>query len=262
MKRVLSSIKRGLSKGRTRRNNLYRAVAFSASVFFPLAARAQSFQQYQDARYVSSADIATKLAERPQSLDIHTLGTDAYGRQILAAGIPSELCNFVQAKQAKDEWCWAASVQMILNLHGIQKTQQEVVYGLTGGQPNVPASLETIERALTGYVTNAKGERVFVHATPNANGVTDLINDLAQHNPVLLGLRTDDGIVFPASMRGGATGHAYVLTGIVYTRDQAGRVQPISAVVRDPWPGNPDRQEIPWQQVASRFMFMVRSAVN
>ena len=42
-------------------------------------------------------------------------------------GIRTVDFNFVAAAQQQSEWCWAASIQMILNYYGIPATQQEIV---------------------------------------------------------------------------------------------------------------------------------------
>lgn len=46
-----------------------------------------------------------------------------FGPQPIYVGIPSFQVNFAAASQQENEWCWAASTQMILGLYGIPASQ-------------------------------------------------------------------------------------------------------------------------------------------
>ena len=48
-------------------------------------------------------------------------------------GILTQQFDFVAAAQQMDEWCWAASVQMILQYYEIPVTQEEIVARVFGG---------------------------------------------------------------------------------------------------------------------------------
>src|SRR5207253_8273207 len=78
------------------------------------------------------------------------------GPGIWAAGIPSNEFEFFAAPeteghQRQSNWCWAASVQMVLNYRGVPVTQEQVVQRIfAGAVPNVPGQPNQILTALSG----------------------------------------------------------------------------------------------------------------
>src|ERR1700728_4718200 len=54
-----------------------------------------------------------------------------YGPAPTYVGIPSII--FTPAAQQQDEWCWAASIQMILSYYHIPVTQEMIVNQIKGG---------------------------------------------------------------------------------------------------------------------------------
>src|SRR5437660_1037043 len=174
---------------------------------------------------------------------------------IWAAGIPSNEFEFFAAPetdghQRQSNWCWAASVQMVLNYRGVPVTQEQVVQRIfAGAVPNVPGQPNQILTALSGWAFTRNGQRVMLTSSPFAFDGTEIVRDLAERWPIVVGVNM------------GNSGHAYVMTAVTYGVDPWNRPIFRSAILRDPWPGNPSRIEVPWPQFQQRWMFMARMRV-
>jgi hypothetical protein len=145
------------------------------------------------------------------------------------------------AAQLQNEWCWAASTQMILTYYGVPVTQPQIVARVFGGVVNWSASDQVISAALNGMALNMNGQVVHVSsgAYPGPPPPNVLFNELSQGHPILL-----------TYMSGPTSGHAVVITAISYINTQFGP-QLTSIVLRDPWPSpqnvaNAGRVEIPY----------------
>lgn len=173
------------------------------------------------------------------------------------AGIPSSQFESLAApdtsgKQRQGNWCWAASIQMILNFHGVDVTQEEIVSRVFGDLIDAPASPDTVLSALSGWAVDSSGQSVLVSASPYVSEVSEIVYDLAYQQPMVIGLITEDGI-----------GHACVLTAISYTVDPySGQSKLLSVVIRDPWPDRQSRIELSWNEFCSRLMFIARVRVE
>jgi hypothetical protein len=173
------------------------------------------------------------------------------GPGIWVAGIPTNEFEFVAARQRHSNWCWAASVQMVLNYRGVPVTQEQVVQRIFAGDaPDVPGQPEQILTALSGWAFTTNGQPVMLSSYPFAFSGSEIVRDLAERWPIVVGVRNSGG-----------GGHAYVLTAVTYATDPWN--QPIfrSAVLRDPWPDNPSRIEVPWAQFQQNWMFMARMRI-
>ena len=68
---------------------------------------------------------------------------------LYAAGVPSDEFEYFAApqssgRQRQTNWCWAASIQMVLNYHGINASQEEIVarcFGELVDRPGQPADI-------------------------------------------------------------------------------------------------------------------------
>jgi len=179
----------------------------------------------------------------------------AIGPGLWAAGIPSNEFEYFAAPQTdghqrQSNWCWAACVQMVLNYRGVPVTQEQVVQRIfAGAVPNVPGQPNQILTALTGWAFTRNGQPVILQSSPFAFDGSEIVRDLAERWPIVVGVNM------------GNSGHAYVLTAVTYGVDQWNRPIFRSVVLRDPWPGNPSRIEVPWLQFQQRWMFMARMRV-
>ena len=175
---------------------------------------------------------------------------------IWAAGIPSNEFEYFAAPQTEghqrqSNWCWAACVQMVLNYRGVPVTQEQVVQRIfAGAVPNVAGQPNQILAALSGWAVTRNGQRVMLTSSPFAFDGSEIVRDLAERWPRVVGVNM------------GNSGHAYVMTAVTYAVDPWNRPIFQTVVLRDPWPGNPSRIEVPWSQFQQRWMFMARMRVT
>lgn len=146
-------------------------------------------------------------------------------------GIPKEKFDYVAASQHEDNWCWAATIQMMLNYYGIPVTQEEIVKNTFGTNrygelPDVPAShrimtenLNTAAKDEQGKLKEIRAELHFGSPDPSY-----LIEQLALEHPVLISYET-----------GESTEHAVIITGVSYVETSHGP-ELDKIIVRDPWP--------------------------
>ena len=178
-------------------------------------------------------------------------------QNLFVAGIPSDQFEFFSSptqngRQRQTNWCWAASVQMVLNYHGLYVAQEQVVQRIYGAQVDRPADPNQILHALTGWAPDSRGRYSSIHANPYTYSGSQIVQDLANRWPLIVGLRNPSGGI----------GHAVVLTAVYYSVDQLNNPIFQGVVIRDPWPGSPSRQEMPWNEFQSRLMFMTHIYVN
>jgi hypothetical protein len=177
-----------------------------------------------------------------------------------SCGIPTNEFDFMRATtvnqglQVQSNWCWAACIQMVLNYHGLNVSQMEVVTKIYGSPyVNQPANEPQILNALSGWAPDTRGRYSGINAYGGFTSLQEIINGLSGKWPLIVGLSNPDGGV----------GHAYVLTAIYYSNqyDYYGNlvgIIPEKVVLRDPWPGNPSRQEFSWSEFQSRCFMAVK----
>jgi len=155
------------------------------------------------------------------------------GIQRCVAGIDSSILNVVASdRQRASQWCWAASIEAVLNYYGYDITQEDIVYQTWGDIYNMPGTYRDILGALNKTYIDRDGYRFTVRAETYSANVISASNDLANDYPLIIGTQ----------------GHAMVLTALEYDRDQFGRGQVVNAVVRDPWPYSPGRRTLSAQE--------------
>jgi hypothetical protein len=177
------------------------------------------------------------------------------GPGLWVAGIPTSEFEYFAAPetaglQRQSNWCWAATVQMVLNYRGVPVTQEQVVQRVFGGAvPNVAGQPNQILAALSGWAFTSNGQPVILTSSPVALDGSEIVRDLAGRWPIIVGVNM------------GNSGHAFVLTAVTYGVDPSN--QPIfqSVILRDPWPDNPSRIEVPWETFRQKWMFMARMRV-
>jgi hypothetical protein len=172
------------------------------------------------------------------------------GPNLFVAGVPSTQFAYFAApesagRQRQQNWCWAASVQMILNYHGLFVAQEQIVQRIYGGQIDAPAQPAQILAALSGWAPDTRGRFSAIYASPYTFSAAQIVQDLANRWPLIVGLQNPGG-----------GGHAVVLTAVYYSVDQWNNPIFQSVVLRDPWPGSPSRQEMSWGEFQQRVMFL------
>ena len=177
---------------------------------------------------------------------------------LFVAGIPTNEFEYYAAPQSaghqrQTNWCWAACIQMVLNYHGVAVTQEQVVQRIFNGTvTNEPGRLDQILTALSGWAFSTNGRPVMLTSTSVAFSGSEIVTDLAMKWPIIVGVQ----------MVPGKVGHAYVMTAVTYRVDKMNQPIFVSAILRDPWPENPSRIEVPWEQFQKNWMFMARMRVT
>ncbi len=175
-------------------------------------------------------------------------------------GVPTSEFEYMRANsvnqgtQVQSNWCWAACVQMVLNYHGLEVSQRDVVTRIYGSpEVNEPAGEQQILAALSGWAPDNRGRYSGINAYGGYTTIEETINGLSGKWPLIVGMTNPNGGV----------GHAYVLTAIYYSYqyDYYGNFLGVVAdkvVLRDPWPGNPSRQEYSWAEFQSRCNMAIK----
>lgn len=167
-------------------------------------------------------------------------------------GIPS--VNFLPAAQTNSNWCWAASIQMVMNYYGVALSQEQIVartYGVDpyGNLPNWTAHIPQIHANLNHYGQDSDGRpyRVTARMGQGAPVPAVLLDELNRGHPVIVGYRS-----------GPNSAHAIVITAARYTMTPRGPMI-LTLVGRDPWPSPQNRAtrgrvEIPGDMLAQAIM--------
>lgn len=134
----------------------------------------------------------------------------------------SDFTDLDLEEQSGPELCWAAAIKAVLEYNGKDMSEDAIVKkvrGATGGQNYTAASLREIIRGISGpgsswHVSNGSS--------------TQLVQDLAAENPVIIGLRGKDG----------SMGHVVVAYAASYVlMPPAGAIALTSVDIWDPWMG-------------------------
>lgn len=173
-------------------------------------------------------------------------------QKIYYVGIPSAKLNYVASTQKKPQWCWAASIQMVLNYYNVSISQQQIVertYGrnMHGELPDWAAGIETIHKNLNNWSVDNDGKNYIVTAQFGLGAPPPffLIEELRQQRPVIIGYQSNFG------------GHAAVVTALSYYETNLGPVVR-TIILRDPLPDaqaqmNKGRVEFDAQTLAERI---------
>lgn len=122
--------------------------------------------------------------------------------------------------QHTEMWCWAASIQMILNYHNIMVSQEDIVFNVFGRLQTRGANDELMTIALNRWIGPIYGQRVkYFYGIPDTNM---LINHINSNNPVIVVYDTD----ISRGLR-----HAVVISGVNNIGNTIN-----SVVVHDPFP--------------------------
>lgn len=155
------------------------------------------------------------------------------------------------ARQRCQNWCWAACVEAVFALNGYRVAQEDIVEKLYGGLVCAPSSGAGITAAINGVWRNREGDSFTAvaevlwdvqYAFGRRDRVEQAANELAQGYPLIVG----------------ALGHATVMTGMAYTLAANGTYRVDGIMVRDPWPGHPNRRLLtPQEAMATNFLTKV-----
>jgi hypothetical protein len=153
--------------------------------------------------------------------------------QRCTAGIQSIDFQQVSQNQHMNEWCWAACISMVFSFHGHPVSQERIVSQTWGGIVDMPGQPMQILRDLNRSWKDDQGQDFKSQGDFYSANNFNAVNDLKDDQPLIIG----------------ALGHAMVLTALTGdTNLQTGAWQIVSAVVRDPWPGNGGRRALTQQE--------------
>ena len=193
-------------------------------------------------KFVAAAALFAAFLSFSASAEIQQVGPNFFNAGVYTV-------NFNTARQKGDFWCWAACIEMVLRYHGMDVSQESMVQKIHGSLVDKAGQPMEILQALTGTGPNAQGGTSQVYAEGYTGLYQYFIQDLINGYPLIVGLNYGTEI-----------GHAVVLTAVSFTADMYGQFFPMSVVVRDPWPGNQERQEIPFMTFMAGCFFSARVA--
>lgn len=122
--------------------------------------------------------------------------------------------------QEKDNWCWAACIQMILQYNGISKVQSDIVRQVYGTPYNWTASGNEIAGTFDKW--NGFSVKAFKSKTAQS-----FINEISAGHPLIIGYEE----------------HAYLLTHIYYKKTSNGALVPFKVIIINPSLGKEEVKE-------------------
>lgn len=143
-------------------------------------------------------------------------------------------------RQYKENWCWAACIQMVLDYYGLSVSQTHIVERTYGNDYDFTANKNNIIGALNGWYINGHTVRANYERYKNAK---TLIDAIANGRPLIIGL--DEKYT--------STAHAYVLTHIFFTKDYNGNMTPMRVVVINPANDGDLEESLDWYEFYKRI---------
>lgn len=162
----------------------------------------------------------------------------ANGLRVCEAGVRIQ---GITARQACETWCWAACIETIFALHGYEMPQERIVEALFGQLVCAPATGLQIAWTIEGRWQDARGRQFYARprvlldayaGTWSPNLLGQVVGELKAGNPLI----------------NGALGHATNITACSYVEDGWGRFELQEVILRDPWPGTPNRRRLTAQE--------------
>lgn len=153
------------------------------------------------------------------------------GVERCVSGLPAAAVSAIFQPQQASNWCWAASITMLLRSHGVVVPQEQVVRTVFGRLENERASASAMVDLLDRTWSDAAGNQGVASTQPLPPWRRDLglaapevLDDLARDKPLLLGVQQ----------------HAMLLVQVTYERRTDGApltpagVRLLNALVLDP----------------------------
>lgn len=160
---------------------------------------------------------------------------DAQGVRLCRAGLLPVQVAGIAAAQQKPQWCWAASIAMVLAHHGLQVEQEELVRQLFGEAADRRASGEDVTRLLSRPWQGTDGARLGLHpvvgdAHARRYGLRNdaLIAELAAGRPLIVGVRAHMMVLVQVDYQHFTRQDAVRMTGATVI-DPAAGVRPLAA---------------------------------
>lgn len=129
--------------------------------------------------------------------------------------------------QEKENWCWAACIQMIMWYNGQYVSQSDIASRVFGNNFNRTASGNQIQSSFEGW----RGYTVHSYQSKNARY---FIDEISSGHPLIIGIG----------------GHAYLLTHIYYNKVLNGQLHPFKVILINPKSGKEEVKD--WDDMYSR----------
>jgi papain like cysteine protease AvrRpt2 len=145
--------------------------------------------------------------------------------------------------QYQSQWCWAASISNVFKYYGHAVSQRRVVAETYGVVANVPGTEQAMRGALNRTWTDDSGVQFTVHSDDVYPA--QAAQELSLRHPLIVT----------------TLGHAMVLTALSYERAPKGSGNVTAAIVRDPWPYNPNRRTLSpqeWYSITNLFRIAIQ----
>lgn len=134
----------------------------------------------------------------------------AIDNSVFVALVDTSIESYIHL-QEKDNWCWAACIQMVLQYNGISISQSEIVRQIYGFPYNWTASGNEIAESFNGW----NGFRVRSFNTKTAQS---FIDEMTAGHLLIIGCEE----------------HAYLLTHIYYKKTSNGKLSPFKVIMINP----------------------------
>lgn len=167
----------------------------------------------------------------------------------VSAACVNDYIDYCHHRQYKDNWCWAACVQMVLDYYGLEVSQSRIVERAYGDDYDFTANKNDIIGALNGWYVGGYTVRANYERYKNAK---TLIDAIANGRPLVIGLNE----------KYTSTGHAYVLTHIFFTRDYNGNMTPTRVVVINPANSGDLEESLDWSEFYKRINTIITVTKN
>jgi len=167
----------------------------------------------------------------------------------VSAACVNDYMEYCHHRQYKDNWCWAACVQMVLDYYGLEVSQSRIVERAYGDDYDFTANKNDIIGALNGWYVGGYTVRASYERYKNAK---TLIDAIASGRPLIIGLNE----------KYTSTGHAYVLTHIFFTRDYNGNMTPTRVVVINPANSGDLEESLDWSEFYKRINTIITVTKN
>lgn len=138
---------------------------------------------------------------------------------IYVASVDPAFWNYYRS-QYKENWCWAACVQMVLNHQSVSVTQSEIVRRVYGSTYDFSADGRRIAEELDDWYVDYSTVHAYYAQYKDAN---TLIDALMKGVPLIVGLKNEYRTI----------GHAVVLVRAYFKRS-GGTLSPYKVTVLDP----------------------------
>lgn len=152
-------------------------------------------------------------------------------------GVHRDRIEYVAAQQLRSNWCWAASLQMLLNYYDVDVDQVGLVARTkgsfpNGSLPNAGGSERDVMARLNGKIVDKRGRHYELISRFGA-GIPPprlLVDELSRRRPLLV------GYVSGRDKKGGKIRHMVLVEAAEFSIEPSGKLVVHSMAIREPSP--------------------------